>query len=530
MVTEFEKNIIERVAIGDIFRRKATAMPEKEAICEWRNDKRIGVSYKQLNDDLNSFARSLRFLGLNQNDKVALIAPNSIEFCISLFGCMKGGFIVVPVNFMLNPKNISYILNHAEVSAIVVEDSLTLLVDSLLDALPKVKHLITLPCTGAVTSDRYLKYSELLASESADEIEDIIIKDRDTAQIMYTSGTTSNPKGVELSHLSIFLATLTNSIEINLQPGASSLCLMPLFHMAQQILTTTLLHLGGKTAICHAFEPKSVLDLIQDEKLEFVFLLPMMWRALLEYPGVEDYDFSCLKKALYGMAPMDQRSLDRATKVFSASFELGSGQTEMVPLACIFKFEWAGIKQGNYWGEPALTVDQAVIDEQGKILSQGKVGEIVWRSPQVLKGYYKDKQATSEARAFGWHHSGDLGYIDEDGLLVFVDRKKDMVKTGGENVPSVKVERAIMENPKVEGVAVVGLSHDHWIEAITAFVILKKDVSVTKEEIIDTCKKQLGRFEIPKQIVFVEDIPITATGKFKKNLLREQYKDLYSGQ
>ena len=527
MATEIETNLIERVAMGDIFRRKANAMPRKEAVCEWRNGERIVLTYERLNDDINRFARALRSLGLRRKDKVALISPNSIEFLVSLYGCMKGGFIVVPINYLLNLVDIVYILNHAEVCTLIVEDSLTPMIDKILDDLPKVKHLITLTATDTETCNRYLKYPELMAAASADEIEDTIIKDRDTAQIMYTSGTTSKPKGVVTSHLSLFIATLTNAIELNLQPGVVASCVMPLFHMAQEAITTTLMHLGGKTVIGRGFDPKLLLDAIQNEKLEFVLLLPMMWKTLLDYPGVEDIDFSSLKTGLYGMAPMDKRSLDRVVKEFDCRLMSGSGQTEMTPVACVFKSKWAQTKQGNYWGEPALTVDQAVINDVGECLPQGEVGEIVWRSPQVMSSYFRNDQATDESRAFGWHHSGDLGYIDEDGLLMFVDRKKDMVKSGGENVPTVKVEQVIMENPKVQGVAVVGLPHERWTEAITAFVSPKAGLEPTEEEIIATCKKELAGFEVPKRILIVDEIPKTATGKFQKNLLRETYQNLY---
>ena len=189
--------------------------------------------------------------------------------------------------------------------------------------------------------------------------------------------------------------------------------------------------------------------------------------------------------------------------------------------------EWQLIKKGNYWGEPGISVETAIMDDDGNLLQQGQIGEIVRRGPAHLIEYYKNQKATDETRKYGWDHSEDLGYFDEDGLLAFVDRKKDMIKTGGENVPSIKVEQVILENPMVAEVAVVGLPHERWIEAITAFVVPKEGSTISEEEFIDFCKKKLGGFEIPKKIVFLDALPKTSTGKLQKNVIKEKYADLY---
>ncbi len=201
----------------------------------------------------------------------------------------------------------------------------------------------------------------------------------------------------------------------------------------------------------------------------------------------------------------------------------------MTPLATVFHDVWPD-KKGNYWGEGILTTDQAVMNDKGELLPDGEIGEIVWRAPSVMNGYYKDPEATAEASKFDWHHSGDLCYFDEDHQLLFVDRKKDMIKTGGENVPSVKVERVLMAHPAVAATTVIGLPHPHWTEAVTAFVILRPDTSPTESDIIDSCRSELGGYELPKRVIFLPDLPTTATGKFIKAPLREQYADLYANE
>ena len=524
-----EKNLIDRVAMGDIFRRKASTVPDLEALVEYRNGKRLCFTHLQLNQSLNRVAHLLRSLGVKPGDHVALAGPNSIEFAQVIYGCMKGGFVVVPLNHLQGKDDLIYTLNHCEAKALFVEDSLSGKFDAIKSELTSTDHWINLAVTGCSIADHYLDFQTLLGNASDEEIVDVIIHDRDPLQILYTSGTTSKPKGVETSHLALFINTLAAAIELGIKPKMTGSSVMPMFHCAQHLVSTTLLHAGGKAVIFREFNPKDFLQTIEKEQIQFVFLLPLMWKALLDVPEIDSFDLSSVQVGMYGMAPMDQPSLLRLKARFNCSFTLASGQTEMTPLATTFRDEWPE-KKGNYWGEAILTTDQAVMDDDGNILPDGEVGEIVWRAPSVMNGYYKNPEATAEASKYDWHHSGDLGYFDEDHLLMFVDRKKDMIKTGGENVPSVKVERVVMAHPAVAGTTVVGLPHAYWVEAVTAFVILKADQVATEEEIIQLCKSELGGYEVPKRVVFVTELPTTATGKFLKMVLRDQYADLYSEQ
>jgi long-chain acyl-CoA synthetase len=205
---------------------------------------------------------------------------------------------------------------------------------------------------------------------------------------------------------------------------------------------------------------------------------------------------------------------------------LASGQTEMYPLTVYFRPEEQLKRIGPYWGAPSILDDTAVMDDNGRLLGEGEIGEIVHRGPNVMEGYYKNPEATAEARAFGWHHTGDLGMWDK-GLLVFKDRKKDMIKTGGENVPSVKVESTLLRHPAVANVATVGLPHEYWTEAVTAFVVLKPEQSVSEGELLAFCKQHLAGFETPKVVRIVDALPMTATGKIQKHVLRHEYQDLY---
>ncbi|MFP4476938.1 MAG: AMP-binding protein [Desulfatibacillaceae bacterium] len=529
MDTELQKNLIQRVAVGDIFRRKARELGDKEAVIERRGKTEFRITFGQLNDRINQFARALRARGFKQGDRIGFLCLNSHEFLTAIYGCAKGGFVGVPVNPALNPRDVAYVINHAECVALVVDDQLYPLSQGLAEHLGGIRLFVGINATGQALPEGYENFTAMLDGESAEEVEDVVIDDRDMFEILYTSGTTSAPKGVMVPHVAAFIMSLTNALEFKVDRDAVGTTLLPLFHCAQQTFTNTFLHVGGKTVIYRGFDPAYMLESIEKDRVTLSFLLPAMYRALLDLNKQRPTDFSSLRGCLYAMAPMDGRTLKEGIETFDAEFFLGTGQTECFPSTNTFRGEWQLKKLGNYWGESAITLDTGVMDDNGNLLPPGQVGEIVWRGPGTMLGYYKNEEATAESRAFGWHHSGDLGFYDEDGLLVFVDRKKDMIKTGGENVPSVKVERVILGDPRVASAAVVGLPHERWTEAVTAVVVPAEGQELTEQDVIELCKKELGGFEVPKKVIIAEELPMTSTGKIKKNVVRDQFKDSYSG-
>lgn len=528
MNSELAKNLITRVAIGDIFRRKAWTIPNHEALVEKRGDTFLRVTYKELNDQLNRFVRALRGLGLEKGDKVCLLGLNSVEFTISLYGCGKGGFIAVPLNATLSPQDIAYIINHSEAKALIVDEMLYPLVNAIKDNIPEIKHIIGIPIMKDDVPDNFINFNDMLRGLSTEEIEDVIIEDRDLFQIMYTSGTTAKPKGVMISHLGMFIISLSNIIEWKaVDEDLIAPALAPLFHSAQQAFTTAVLHMGGKKILFRSFDPTETLEAIQREKLNFLLALPVMYIAMLAHPKIKEFDLSSIRICLYALN-ISKEDLEHAMNVFGGKWSAGVGQTECFPSTNTFKTKWQLKKHSkSYWGESALTLDTEVMDDNGNFLKPFEIGEIVWRGPNTMEGYYKDPVATEKSVQYGWHHSGDLGYFDDDGVLVFTDRKKDLIKTGGENVPSVKVEHAIMKIPGVLKVAVVGLPHKRWDEAVTAFIVPKEEGKITDEDVIEHCKKELGDFEVPKKVVFLDSLPESTINKVKKNVLREEYGNLY---
>lgn len=251
--------------------------------------------------------------------------------------------------------------------------------------------------------------------------------------------------------------------------------------------------------------------------------LPMMYAALLADKGFASPDYSAMRLCIYAMAPMPRPLIAQIAQKMTSNILLATGQTEIYPATMSFSPIDNPQREANYWGLSASVCETAIMDDEGRLLPAGQVGEIVHRGPNVMLGYFKDPQATQAAQKFGWHHTGDLGMVDEGGQMLFLDRKKDMIKTGGENVASVKVEAAILAHPDVAGVAVLGLPHPHWSEAVSAFVVRKPGASCDEAAIIEHCRALLGGFEVPKAVRFVEVLPSTATGKVQKNVLRKEY-------
>jgi len=526
MDLELGQNLIKRMAVGDIVRRSAGRRPLKEAVVEYRDGKRKSLTFRELNEACNRFARAMRKLGLVKGDRVAAICLNSSEFVISIYGLAKSGFVLVPVNPGLNQQEIAHILNHSEAKALLVDDAFAPMIAKSLDHFPNIEHFISFPLTGEKVPP-FVDFYQFIKEADGSELEDVLIEDRDILQIMYTSGTTAISKGVLLSNLNVYASALQNGIELKINPDSVVVAMMPMFHCAQHTLVTTTLLTCAKLVVIRGFDPQKVMEIIQAEKVTWLFALPMMYRYLLEHPSFKDYDLSSLEVCLYAMAPMDRRTLADARKKIRAAFILGTGQTEAYPATNYYNPEWYPEKEGNIWGMSCPAYDTAVMDDEGHILPPGQVGEIVWRGPGVMEGYFKDEKATEAARAFGWHHSGDLGFMDQDGMLFFVDRKKDMIKTGGENVSSLKVETVILAHPQVEAAAVIGLPHPHWLEGVTAVVVPKKDSGLTEHEVLAWCKKELGGFQVPKAVIFVEDLPRTTTGKVKKHELKKLFADHY---
>ena len=510
---------IGRVAIGDILRRSARRFRDRTAVTDGTRK----ASFAELERDANRLANYLLTTGLKPGDKIATICNNSIEFVKCLFAVHRAGLVWVPVNTMLGPEDMGYILDHAGIRFAIIDDMLFAQEPRRAALESRGLTLIGVDLTGNAAAQGLSDVRKLMEGQS--EIEpDVEINERDLAMIIYTSGTTSRPKGAMHCHLAVVMAVMSNCVEMSYTRNDGITGQFPLFHCAGHVLLLSMLAAGGRMAIMRGFDPLVVMEAIQRDDLTIFVGLPLMYQAILDHPRRGEFDLSKIRFCIYTMAPMGRPLLERAMKEFNAGFSLTSGQTEMYPATTLSQPDRQMERFGNYWGEATMVNEAAIMDDDGNLLPVGEIGELVHRGPNVMLGYYKDVAATAAARKFGWHHTGDLALIDAHGEVLFIDRKKDMIKSGGENVASVKIEETLLAHPAVENAAVVGLPHPQWGEAVSGFVKLKPGASATEAEIADHCRKYLGGFQVPKFIKIVPQMPMTATGKLRKIELRQQFE------
>ncbi|WP_315773752.1 MULTISPECIES: AMP-binding protein [unclassified Bradyrhizobium] len=510
---------IGRVAIGDLLKRAARRFPERVAITDGARQ----VTFTELERDANRFANHLVAKGLKPGEKISTVCNNSIEFVKALFGIHRAGLVWVPINTMLGPADMDYILGHAEVRFALIDDNLFAQADRRAALEKRGVELIAVDLTGTAKAAGLASFTDLIQGHSDVEPE-IEINDRDLAMIIYTSGTTSRPKGAMHCHLAVVMAVMSNCIEMQLSRDDGITGQFPLFHCAGHVLLLSYLSVGGRMALMRGFDPVACMEAIVRDRLTVFVGLPLMYQAILDHPRRKEFDLSHLRTCLYTMAPMGRPLLERAIRELCPNFVLTSGQTEMYPATTMSRPEVQLNRFGNYWGESLFVNETAIMDDAGNLLPPGEIGELVHRGPNVMLGYYKDPKSTEDARKFGWHHTGDLAVIDK-GEVLFLDRKKDMIKSGGENVASVKIEETLLAHPAVQNAAVVGLPHPQWGEAVSAFVKLKPGAQASETELLEHCRKSLGGFQVPKLVRVLEEMPMTATGKLRKVELRQAYGD-----
>lgn len=518
-IDELTDNLIHRINVGDSLTRTAARDPHALAL----SDGTRRWSYGELNEAVNRVANALTERGLRTGQALALASGNSIEFLVTYYACAKVGLACVPINLGWRSDEVVHVLTDSGSVAVVIEAGL---LPALGEAVDRA-GLTEVYVIGEPSRPSQHRFTELLDHPDADEPLHVVA-DRAPLTYLYTSGTTSAPKGVVGNHTAVYLESMTLCLEGQFRADDRFCAMMPMFHTAQlNAHCTSAVMVGAAIHILRGFDAGTLLELIEREQLTQIFGLPMMYRAMLDHPSVATRDLSSLRRALYAMAPMPQDMLVRCLEVFDCGFYLLFGQTEMSPTSTIFRPEHQ-LSHPGAAGTPVVNVQVGIMDESGRLLGRGETGEIVYRGPQVMTEYLGNPQATEEAFRFGWFHSGDVGLLGEDGILWFTDRRKDVIKTGGENVASIEVEKAIyMAAPEVAEVVVVGLPHERWSEAITAFVVPRPGTGVDGEDIRARLRGRLDGYKIPKSVVVVDVLPKTSTGKFQKNIVREEHLDHY---
>jgi len=513
-----------RNTLGDILRRSAGRNPDKIAL----RFEEEALTYRELDMIVNQTANALIRKGLKKGDRAAVLSRNSMDFVILNFALAKAGVIMVPINYMLNAEDAAYLLSHAEVAACFVSPEFLPLAEDARKRSGIKPVLCSLISRPSPPQGEWVPFRQWIAGEETSEPE-VELDDEDVAHILYTSGTESRPKGVMLTHRNLINEYVSTIVDGEMSADDVAIHALPLYHSAQlHCFLGPYVYLGGSGIILEQASPSLILETVERYGATQLFCPPTVWIALLRSPEFSSRNLGSLRKCYYGAAIMPVEVLkELGERLPGARFFNFYGQTEVAPLATVLKPS-EQIRKAGSAGKPALNVETKIVDEDGNEVPRGSVGEIVHRTSHAMLGYYRDPDKTREAFRGGWFHSGDLGVMDEEGYITVVDRKKDMIKSGGENVASREVEEVIYQHPKVSEVAVIGIPHPYWIEAVTAVIVPKAGESISREEMLGFCRERLSAFKAPKYLVFTDNLPRNPSGKILKRELRQRYESLAS--
>ena len=475
------------------------------------------TTYAEMAGRAAALAGGLSERGVGPGDVVALLSYNCPEFLETIFAANYLGAIAMPINWRLAAPEVRYILEHSGARALVCDESLLGLAD---DATKGIEDTIVRACVSSVAADGWTTLPDLRASSNG--VPRVPAAADDIHRLMYTSGTTGRPKGVMITHANLAWKNLAHVTEFGFTSAELGLACGPLYHVGALDLTTTSLIAAGATTIIHrSFEASAVVDELERSRVTTVWLAPAMVNAIMALPDIEQRDLSSVRVVINGGEKMPIPLIERVQRVFpSAWFADAYGLTETVSGDTFLDRDSIVSKLGSA-GRPCLYLELDIWDEAGESVPAGARGEIVMRGPKVFKGYWRAPDATAAAFAGGWFHTGDIGVRDDDGYLFIVDRLKDMIVSGGENIASSEVERVLYEHDSVLEVAVVGRPDERWGEVPVAFVVLRQGATATAEDLVEHCRGHLGRFKVPKEITFLDVLPRNPSGKVLKRELRD---------
>jgi len=501
--------------VGETLVRIVNEIPDKTAmVFEGRR-----FSYRDLYNRVNSLGNGLLRLGIGRQDRVAILSFNSSAYIEIYFALGKIGAAAVPLNFLLSPRELKFVLEHSEACAFIYSQDFSQVVDSLRPELKEVKLYVYI---GEDTPQGTINFEELIAS-SPDHEPEVEVTEEDIFSILYTAGTTGEPKGAVRKHRNVLAqheALLDRASEMS--EDEVYLATPPMFHIAGGECVMSIIIGGGTIVPLKRFDPVEVLKTIEKERVTSSFFVPMMSFVLLNHPDFKKYNLSSLRSWTSASAPLPAET-KKQIMALGVQLSDGYGMTETGSLT-MATAEDMERKPGSV-GKPLCNMEVRLIDNDWNEVPTGQVGEVACRSPQTSEEYYKNPEKTRECLKDGWFRTGDLGRFDEEGYLYLVDRKKDVINTGGENVYAQQVEDILFAYPKIMEAAVIGLPHPVWGEQVTAVVRLKEGEKLSEAELIAHCKESLASYKCPKQVIFWDTpLPRTSFGKVLKRELRAMYR------
>ncbi|MFI7193625.1 acyl-CoA synthetase [Nocardia nova] len=497
--------------IDGVLHRSAAKVPGRTALTfEGR-----AYTYRELDAAVTRVAAHLLDLGLAAGDRVAAYGTNSDAYVIGFLACARAGLVHVPVNYALKGGELSYLVSQSGARAVLADPALIGTLDQVRGDLTAVDYVV--PLRDADGSLREV-------ADAADEVSDFSSRASatDLAQLLYTSGTTSKPKGAMMTHEALVFEYVSSVIALDLRADDNPLVAMPLYHSAgMHVFMLPYLAVGATVHLMATPDIPEILRRVEQDRIGSLFLAPTVWVPLSNHPDLDRRDLSSLRKAQYGASIMPVTVLNRLRERFpDLGFYNCFGQSEIGPLATVLRPE-EHAERPSSCGRPVFFVETRVVDPDGNDVGPGEPGEVLYRSPQLCRGYWDNPEATAEAFRDGWFHSGDLVTRDADGYITVVDRIRDVINTGGILVASREVEDALYTHPAVAEVAVIGTPDEKWIEAVTAVVVLHAGRETTADALIAHVKELIAPFKVPKNIRFAESLPRNQSGKLLKRELRE---------
>ncbi|MGI8927466.1 MAG: class I adenylate-forming enzyme family protein [Tepidiformaceae bacterium] len=506
----------------------AAVVADREALVEvGGNGKRI--LYMEMYPLVVKLANGLQGLGVERGQKVAVMSVNSADYVISYYACAMLGATFVPLNYRAKDEELTHMLNVSQCSALFVSDRYLPLVERIRPTLSHTQHFIAYH--GG--PDSYLDYDRLLEDSSEEEMY-VEIDDNDPTILIFTSGTTALPKGVVLTYLDM-TAYVTNTMSpADPEVHDKTLVSAPFFHIAGATAMMSSIWGGRTLVILPVFTPEAWLEAAERERATHSFVVPTMLKRIMEEPAFESCDISSMRLITYGAAPMPYEVVRRACDIFppkGVGLMNAYGQTESTSTLTFLAPEDHDLSADvdvrearlRSVGRPMPDVEIGIMDDRNRVLTAGEEGEICVRSDRVMKGYYKQEDATSSAIIDGWLHTGDLGRVDDGGYLFITGRKKDLIIRGGENISAGEIENCLEGHPKIEEAAVIGVPDPDWGEVVKAVVVLKQGERVTAPEVIEYCKARISSFKAPQYVAVVNELPRNALGKILKNDLRKTH-------
>jgi len=511
------------MAVGDMIRRSAERFPEKTALT-FQNKR---ITYSDLDQRVNAFANRLLDMGGRKGDRLGVVLHNCPEYIEAYFACAKSGLIFVPINNLLKQGELKQIIQYIEPRFLLVDSDFEDLILKATEETDFTEFKISL---GESQSSPFISYEDSLSQGSRKEPKVEISKD-DVMSIFLTSGTTGLPKGAMRTHHHNFQNALVCALEMKLDVNDRTILLFPLYHVTFEDHTRHFL-MGNTVYIRKegTFDPKEVLGILEREKITTCQFVPTMVNAMLQEKSIETYDLHHLRLIPYAASPMPVELLKQAMKRFQCGFIQFYGQTETGPLTTVLPPEAHVLKGTDAQldrlasaGRAALNYEVRILDEEGKDVPVGEVGEIAVRSEAMIIGYWHLPEQTAESVRDGWRLTGDFGKFDSEKYVYIVDRKNDMIISGGKNIYPREVEEVIYSHESVLDVAVLGVPDDYWGESVKAIVVLKNGMTATEDEVIGICRERLASYKKPKSVEFREELPRSPTGKILKRKIREEY-------